>query len=302
MYLDEIGRIPLLGAAEEVELAKRIEAGVFAAERRDAMTQRDVSKAGHDPRLSEELDWIIWDGRRAKNQLVRANLRLVVSIANHYRDQGLALSDLIQEGNLGLIRAVEMFDYTKGNKFSTYAAWWIRDSIVQAIGNHGRTIRIPVRATGLIKRLARIEAELRGQLGREATVEELANEARLSADRVRQLGRLARAPVSLDLPVGENRDSRLGDFIVDFYASGALDVVAHALLRSQVRAVIAALPRREARVLELRYGLADAQPRTYKEIASIMRLDRDTVRHIEAKTLVKLRESGRCGRLHGYLD
>ncbi|MGA8520260.1 MAG: RNA polymerase sigma factor, partial [Pseudonocardiaceae bacterium] len=258
-YLKQIGKVALLTAEQEVALATRIEAGLYAAERlhRAADSTEKLS-----PQLRRDLGWIVGDGQRAKNHLLEANLRLVVSLAKRYTGRGLPFLDLIQEGNLGLIRAVEKFDYTKGFKFSTYATWWIRQAITRAMADQARTIRIPVHATEVINKLGRIHRELLGDLGREPTPEELASEMDITPDKVLELQHYAREPISLDQTLGDEGNSQLGDFIEDTDAVLAIDAVSATLLQDQLQSVLATLTEREAGIVRLRYGLTDGQPRT----------------------------------------
>ena len=299
-YLKEIGKVALLNAEQEVELAKRIEAGLFAAEKlRQAETGkgRKMSK-----QMRKDLDWLTADGQRAKDHLLEANLRLVVSVAKRYTGRGMAFLDLIQEGNLGLIRAVEKFDYTKGYKFSTYATWWIRQAITRAMADQARTIRIPVHMVEQINKLTRIQRQMLQDLGREPTPEELAAELDMTPDKVLEIQGYARDPVSLELQVGDEGDSQLGDFIEDADAPVASEVVSFGLLQEQLQEVLATLPQREAAVVALRFGLTDGQPRTLDEIGKEFGLTRERIRQIEAKTLSKLRHPSRSQKLRDYLD
>ncbi|MGB9046550.1 MAG: RNA polymerase sigma factor [Pseudonocardiaceae bacterium] len=298
-YLRQIGKIALLNAAQEVDLAKRIEAGLYAAERvRRAEDTTDKLSS----QLRRELCWIVGDGQRAKNRLLEANLRLVVSLAKRYTGRGMPLLDLIQEGNLGLIRAVEKFDYTKGVKFSTYATWWIRQAITRAMADQARTIRIPVHATEVINKLGRIHRELLGDLGREPTPEELASEMDITPDKVLELQHYAREPISLDQTLGDEGNSQLGDFIEDTDAVLAIDAVSATLLQDQLQSVLATLTEREAGIVRLRYGLTDGQPRTLEQISHVYGVTRERVRQIESKTMAKLRHPSRCQPLRDYLD
>ncbi|MFZ0121039.1 MAG: RNA polymerase sigma factor [Pseudonocardiaceae bacterium] len=298
-YLKQIGKVALLTAEQEVALATRIEAGLYAAERlhRAADSTEKLS-----PQLRRDLGWIVGDGQRAKNHLLEANLRLVVSLAKRYTGRGLPFLDLIQEGNLGLIRAVEKFDYTKGFKFSTYATWWIRQAITRAMADQARTIRIPVHATEVINKLGRIHRELLGDLGREPTPEELASEMDITPDKVLELQHYAREPISLDQTLGDEGNSQLGDFIEDTDAVLAIDAVSATLLQDQLQSVLATLTEREAGIVRLRYGLTDGQPRTLEQISHVYGVTRERVRQIESKTMAKLRHPSRCQPLRDYLD
>ncbi|MDN5858997.1 MAG: RNA polymerase sigma factor, partial [Pseudonocardia sp.] len=285
-YLKQIGKVALLNAEEEVELAKRIEAGLYAAER-----MRRTIDAGEkvSPQMRRDLRWIVRDGERAKNHLLEANLRLVVSLAKRYTGRGMAFLDLIQEGNLGLIRAVEKFDYTKGYKFSTYATWWIRQAITRAMADQARTIRIPVHMVEVINKLGRIQRELLQDLGREPTPEELAKEMDITPEKVLEIQQYAREPISLDQTIGDEGDSQLGDFIEDSEAVVAVDAVSFTLLQDQLQSVLATLSEREAGVVRLRFGLTDGQPRTLDEIGQVYGVTRERIRQIESKTMSKLR-------------
>jgi RNA polymerase nonessential primary-like sigma factor len=293
VYLNGIGRTALLTAAEEVELAKRIEAGVFAQHMLETVEKLPAARQG-------ELRALIVDGHRAKNHLLEANLRLVVSLAKRYTGRGMPLLDLIQEGNLGLIRAVEKFDYTKGFKFSTYATWWIRQAITRGMADQGRTIRLPVHLVEQVNKLARIKRDLHQQMGREATTEELANEAGLTPEKVADLLDHARDPVSLDMPVGSEEDAPLGDFIEDGEAADAESAVISGLLQDDLRRVLATLDEREQSVIRLRYGLDDGQPRTLDQIGKHFGLSRERVRQIEREVMAKLRQGERAERLRAY--
>ena len=296
-YLKQIGKVALLNAEQEVELAKRIEAGLFAEERLSQMTKQEkFAKSGR------ELDWIARDGRKAKNHLLEANLRLVVSLAKRYTGRGMLFLDLIQEGNLGLIRAVEKFDYTKGYKFSTYATWWIRQAITRAMADQARTIRIPVHMVEVINKLGRIQRELLQDLGREPTPEELAKEMDITPDKVLEIQQYAREPISLDQTIGDEGDSQLGDFIEDSEAVVAVDAVSFTLLQDQLQSVLATLSEREAGVVRLRFGLTDGQPRTLDEIGQVYGVTRERIRQIESKTMSKLRHPSRSQVLRDYLD
>ncbi len=298
-YLKQIGKVALLNAEEEVELAKRIEAGLYAAERmrRSIDIGEKVS-----PQLRRDLRWIVRDGERAKNHLLEANLRLVVSLAKRYTGRGMAFLDLIQEGNLGLIRAVEKFDYTKGYKFSTYATWWIRQAITRAMADQARTIRIPVHMVEVINKLGRIQRELLQDLGREPTPEELAKEMDITPEKVLEIQQYAREPISLDQTIGDEGDSQLGDFIEDSEAVVAVDAVSFTLLQDQLQSVLATLSEREAGVVRLRFGLTDGQPRTLDEIGQVYGVTRERIRQIESKTMSKLRHPSRSQVLRDYLD
>jgi RNA polymerase primary sigma factor len=298
-YLKQIGKVALLNAEEEVDLAKRIEAGLYASER-----LRQLEVAGEKLPLQQrrDLNWIVRDGERAKNHLLEANLRLVVSLAKRYTGRGMAFLDLIQEGNLGLIRAVEKFDYTKGYKFSTYATWWIRQAITRAMADQARTIRIPVHMVEVINKLGRIQRELLQDLGREPTPEELAKEMDITPDKVLEIQQYAREPISLDQTIGDEGDSQLGDFIEDSEAVVAVDAVSFTLLQDQLQSVLHTLSEREAGVVKLRFGLTDGQPRTLDEIGQVYGVTRERIRQIESKTMSKLRHPSRSQVLRDYLD
>lgn len=298
-YLKQIGKVALLNAEEEVELAKRIEAGLFATERLRRMMEsgEKISTAA-----KRDLNWISRDGNRAKNHLLEANLRLVVSLAKRYTGRGMAFLDLIQEGNLGLIRAVEKFDYTKGYKFSTYATWWIRQAITRAMADQARTIRIPVHMVEVINKLGRIQRELLQDLGREPTPEELAKEMDITPEKVLEIQQYAREPISLDQTIGDEGDSQLGDFIEDSEAVVAVDAVSFTLLQDQLQSVLETLSEREAGVVRLRFGLTDGQPRTLDEIGQVYGVTRERIRQIESKTMSKLRHPSRSQVLRDYLD
>ncbi|WP_338081137.1 RNA polymerase sigma factor [Cryptosporangium phraense] len=298
-YLKQIGKVALLNAEEEVDLAKRIEAGLYAAER---MRQGEDRGEKMVTQLRRDLLWIIRDGERAKNHLLEANLRLVVSLAKRYTGRGMAFLDLIQEGNLGLIRAVEKFDYTKGYKFSTYATWWIRQAITRAMADQARTIRIPVHMVEVINKLGRIQRELLQDLGREPTPEELAKEMDITPEKVLEIQQYAREPISLDQTIGDEGDSQLGDFIEDSEAVVAVDAVSFTLLQDQLQSVLQTLSEREAGVVRLRFGLADGQPRTLDEIGQVYGVTRERIRQIESKTMSKLRHPSRSQVLRDYLD
>ncbi|HTF55404.1 MAG TPA: RNA polymerase sigma factor [Pseudonocardia sp.] len=298
-YLSQISKVGLLSAAQEVALAQQIEAGLFAGERLAAMA--DTEKAGN-PGRCRDLRVVVRAGAHAKIHLLEANLRLVVSIAKRYTGRGMAFLDLIQEGNLGLIRAVEKFDYTKGYKFSTYATWWIKQSIIRGMADQARTIRIPVHTVDVVNRLGKIRRELLAGWGREPTTDELAQELGIAPEKVLEINQCAREPISLDQTIGEEADGQLGDFIEDADAVVALDAVSFTLLREQLRSVLATLPEREAGVIRLRYGLTDGQARTLDEIGQIYGVTRERIRQIEAKTMDKLRHPARCEQFRGYLE
>nr|WP_051266437.1 RNA polymerase sigma factor [Nakamurella lactea] len=302
-YLKQIGKVALLNAEEEVDLAKRIEAGLFSNERlKQAEDPTDDSGAKVSRELQRDLRWVRRDGERAKNHLLEANLRLVVSLAKRYTGRGMAFLDLIQEGNLGLIRAVEKFDYTKGYKFSTYATWWIRQAITRAMADQARTIRIPVHMVEVINKLGRIQRELLQDLGREPTPEELAKEMDITPDKVLEIQQYAREPISLDQTIGDEGDSQLGDFIEDSEAVVAVDAVSFTLLQDQLQSVLQTLSEREAGVVRLRFGLTDGQPRTLDEIGQVYGVTRERIRQIESKTMSKLRHPSRSQVLRDYLE
>ncbi|MEU3981594.1 RNA polymerase sigma factor [Streptomyces sp. NPDC026672] len=294
-YLREIGRIPLLTAAEEVELARSVEAGLFAEERLG-------STPGLDERLALDLDRLVVMGRMAKRRLIEANLRLVVSVAKRYIGRGLTMLDLVQEGNLGLIRAVEKFDYARGYKFSTYATWWIRQAMSRALADQARTIRVPVHVVELINRVVRVQRRLLQERGYEPTAEEVAAQLDLAPERVGEVLRLAQEPVSLHAPVGEEDDVALGDLIEDGDAASPVESAAFLLLKEHLEAVLSTLGERERKVVQLRYGLADGRPRTLEEIGRIFGVTRERIRQIESKTLNKLRDHAFADQLRGYLD
>ncbi|MER6420665.1 RNA polymerase sigma factor [Streptomyces sp. NPDC001137] len=294
-YLREIGRIPLLTAAEEVELARRVEAGLFAEER--LSTAPDL-----DSQLALDLDRLVVMGRMAKRRLIEANLRLVVSVAKRYVGRGLTMLDLVQEGNLGLIRAVEKFDYARGYKFSTYATWWIRQAMSRALADQARTIRVPVHVVELINRVVRVQRRMLQERGYEPTPEEVADHLDLPPERVSEVLRLAQEPVSLHAPVGEEDDVALGDLIEDGDAASPVESAAFLLLREHLEAVLSTLGERERKVVQLRYGLADGRPRTLEEIGRIFGVTRERIRQIESKTLNKLRDHAFADQLRGYLD
>jgi RNA polymerase primary sigma factor len=295
MYLKEIGKVPLLTAEEEVDLAKRIEAGLFASEK--LATSKKLT-----PQMRRDLEWIERDGQLAKKKLVEANLRLVVSIAKRYVGRGMLFLDLIQEGNLGLIRAVEKFDYTKGYKFSTYATWWIRQAITRAIADQARTIRIPVHMVETINKLIRIQRQLLQDLGREPSPEEIAKEMDLTPDKVREILKVSQEPVSLETPIGEEEDSHLGDFIEDSDAVVPVDAASFILLQEQLDSVLHTLSDREKKVIQLRFGLTDGHPRTLEEVGREFGVTRERIRQIESKTLSKLRHPSRSQKLRDYLE
>jgi RNA polymerase primary sigma factor len=298
-YLKQIGKVALLNAEQEVQLAWRIEAGLFAAERLDK-AEHGAEKLS--PQLRRDLRWIVRDGERAKNHLLEANLRLVVSMAKRYTGRGMAFLDLIQEGNLGLIRAVEKFDYTKGFKFSTYATWWIRQAITRAMADQIRTIRIPVHLMEMIDKLGRIQRQLLQDLGREPTMDELATQLDVTPDKVGEMQQYAREPISLDQTIGEEGDSYLSDFIEDSQAVVALESVSFAQMRDQLHSVLATLSDREAGIVRLRFGLTDGQPRTLDEIGHLYGITRERIRQIETKTMAKLRHPSRSEALRDFLD
>ncbi|WP_446664203.1 RNA polymerase sigma factor [Flexivirga sp. B27] len=296
-YLKQIGKVALLNAEQEVELAKRIEAGLFAEEKLGALTKSEkFSKSGR------ELDWIARDGRKAKNHLLEANLRLVVSLAKRYTGRGMLFLDLIQEGNLGLIRAVEKFDYTKGYKFSTYATWWIRQAITRAMADQARTIRIPVHMVEVINKLARVQRQMLQDLGREPTPEELAKELDMTPEKVVEVQKYGREPISLHTPLGEDGDSEFGDLIEDSEAVVPADAVSFTLLQEQLHSVLDTLSEREAGVVSMRFGLTDGQPKTLDEIGKVYGVTRERIRQIESKTMSKLRHPSRSQVLRDYLD
>ena len=294
-YLKQIGKVALLNAAEEVDLAKRIEAGMYAEHLLDA-------GGITEPRESMDYKWIIHDGRIAKNHLLEANLRLVVSLAKRYTGRGMLFLDLIQEGNLGLIRAVEKFDYTKGFKFSTYATWWIRQAITRAMADQARTIRIPVHMVEVINKLARVQRQMLQDLGREPSPEELAKELDMTPERVVEVQKYGREPISLHTPLGEDGDSEFGDLIEDSEAVVPSDSVSFTLLQEQLHSVLDTLSEREAGVVSMRFGLNDGQPKTLDEIGKVYGVTRERIRQIESKTMAKLRHPSRSQVLRDYLD
>lgn len=295
-YLKQIGKVALLNAEQEVELAKRIEAGLFAEEKLGDPANKFEGKT------RRELEWIAQDGRRAKNHLLEANLRLVVSLAKRYTGRGMLFLDLIQEGNLGLIRAVEKFDYTKGYKFSTYATWWIRQAITRAMADQARTIRIPVHMVEVINKLARVQRQMLQDLGREPTPEELAKELDMTPEKVVEVQKYGREPISLHTPLGEDGDSEFGDLIEDSEAIVPADAVSFTLLQEQLHSVLDTLSEREAGVVQMRFGLTDGQPKTLDEIGKVYGVTRERIRQIESKTMSKLRHPSRSQVLRDYLD
>jgi RNA polymerase primary sigma factor len=294
-YLKQIGKVALLNAEQEVELAKRIEAGLFAEEKLNSGEKIDM-------KLKRELWWIAQDGKKAKNHLLEANLRLVVSLAKRYTGRGMLFLDLIQEGNLGLIRAVEKFDYTKGYKFSTYATWWIRQAITRAMADQARTIRIPVHMVEVINKLARVQRQMLQDLGREPTPEELAKELDMTPEKVVEVQKYGREPISLHTPLGEDGDSEFGDLIEDSEAVVPADAVSFTLLQEQLHSVLDTLSEREAGVVSMRFGLTDGQPKTLDEIGKVYGVTRERIRQIESKTMSKLRHPSRSQALRDYLD
>ncbi len=294
-YLKQIGKVPLLNAEQEVELAKRIEAGLFAEEKL-------AEGMDMDPAARLDMEWIAEDGRRAKNHLLEANLRLVVSLAKRYTGRGMLFLDLIQEGNLGLIRAVEKFDYTKGYKFSTYATWWIRQAITRAMADQARTIRIPVHMVEVINKLARVQRQMLQDLGREPTPEELAAELDMTPEKVIEVQKYGREPISLHTPLGEDGDSEFGDLIEDSEAIQPGEAVSFTLLQEQLHSVLDTLSEREAGVVSMRFGLTDGQPKTLDEIGKVYGVTRERIRQIESKTMSKLRHPSRSQVLRDYLD
>jgi RNA polymerase primary sigma factor len=294
-YLKQIGKVPLLNAEQEVELAKRIEAGLFAEEK-----LAEAGSLSTDARI--DLEWIAEDGTRAKNHLLEANLRLVVSLAKRYTGRGMLFLDLIQEGNLGLIRAVEKFDYTKGYKFSTYATWWIRQAITRAMADQARTIRIPVHMVEVINKLARVQRQMLQDLGREPTPDELAVELDMTPEKVIEVQKYGREPISLHTPLGEDGDSEFGDLIEDSEAIQPGEAVSFTLLQEQLHSVLDTLSEREAGVVSMRFGLTDGQPKTLDEIGKVYGVTRERIRQIESKTMTKLRHPSRSQALRDYLD
>jgi len=294
-YLKQIGKVALLNAAEEVELAMRIEAGLFAEEK--LATETDLTK-----KLTRELKWVARDGRKAKSHLLGANLRLVVSLAKRYTGRGMQFLDLIQEGNLGLIRAVEKFDYTKGFKFSTYATWWIRQAITRAMADQARTIRIPVHMVEVINKLARVQRQMLQDLGREPTPEELSQELDMTPEKVIEVQKYGREPISLHTPLGEDGDSEFGDLIEDTEAVVPADAVGFTMLQQQLESLLDSLSEREAGVIRMRFGLGDGMPKTLDQIGDTFGVTRERIRQIESKTMAKLRHPSRSQQLKDYLE
>ena len=299
MYLKEIGKVPLLTAAEEIDLAMKIEAGVAAGEQLEKADAGEIELERRDLRRLTRIEEVGFD---AKQQLIEANLRLVVSIAKRYVGRGMLFLDLIQEGNLGLIRAVEKFDYRKGFKFSTYATWWIRQAITRAIADQARTIRIPVHMVETINKLVRVQRQLLQDLGRDPTPEEIGAEMDMSADRVREIQKISQEPVSLETPIGEEEDSQLGDFIEDSQAIVPPDAASFSMLQEQLTQVLDSLADRERKVIELRFGLVDGHPRTLEEVGREFGVTRERIRQIESKTLAKLRHPSRSSKLKDYIE
>ncbi|WP_458042968.1 RNA polymerase sigma factor [Microbacterium sp. HM-570] len=296
-YLKQIGKVPLLNAAEEVELAMRIEAGLFAEEKLSALS--DTEKRSQ---LGRDLTWVAKDGQRAKSHLLGANLRLVVSLAKRYTGRGMQFLDLIQEGNLGLIRAVEKFDYTKGFKFSTYATWWIRQAITRAMADQARTIRIPVHMLEVINKLARVQRQMLQDLGREPTPEELSRELDMTPEKVIEVQKYGREPISLHTPLGEDGDSEFGDLIEDTEAVVPADAVGFTMLQRQLESLLDSLSEREAGVIRMRFGLGDGMPKTLDQIGDTFGVTRERIRQIESKTMAKLRHPSRSQSLRDYLE
>jgi RNA polymerase primary sigma factor len=296
-YLKQIGKVPLLNAAEEVELAMRIEAGLFAEEKLGQMSDKEKRT-----QLGRELSWVAKDGQRAKNHLLGANLRLVVSLAKRYTGRGMQFLDLIQEGNLGLIRAVEKFDYTKGFKFSTYATWWIRQAITRAMADQARTIRIPVHMVEVINKLARVQRQMLQDLGREPTPEELSRELDMTPEKVIEVQKYGREPISLHTPLGEDGDSEFGDLIEDTEAVVPADAVGFTMLQKQLESLLDSLSEREAGVIRMRFGLGDGMPKTLDQIGDTFGVTRERIRQIESKTMAKLRHPSRSQALRDYLE
>ena len=296
-YLKQIGKVALLNAAEEVELAMRIEAGLFAEDKLSQMT--DAEKKSQ---LGRELIWVSKDGARAKSHLLGANLRLVVSLAKRYTGRGMQFLDLIQEGNLGLIRAVEKFDYTKGFKFSTYATWWIRQAITRAMADQARTIRIPVHMVEVINKLARVQRQMLQDLGREPTPEELSRELDMTPEKVVEVQKYGREPISLHTPLGEDGDSEFGDLIEDTEAVVPADAVGFTMLQKQLESLLDSLSEREAGVIRMRFGLGDGMPKTLDQIGDTFGVTRERIRQIESKTMAKLRHPSRSQSLRDYLE
>ncbi|WP_067199741.1 RNA polymerase sigma factor [Microbacterium sp. XT11] len=296
-YLKQIGKVALLNAAEEVELAMRIEAGLFAEEKLSTMSEAEKSS-----QLGLDLQWVARDGQRAKSHLLGANLRLVVSLAKRYTGRGMQFLDLIQEGNLGLIRAVEKFDYTKGFKFSTYATWWIRQAITRAMADQARTIRIPVHMVEVINKLARVQRQMLQDLGREPTPEELSRELDMTPEKVIEVQKYGREPISLHTPLGEDGDSEFGDLIEDTEAVVPADAVGFTMLQRQLEQLLDSLSEREAGVIRMRFGLGDGQPKTLDQIGDTFGVTRERIRQIESKTMAKLRHPSRSQSLRDYLE
>ena len=296
-YLKQIGKVALLNAAEEVELAMRIEAGLFAEDKMSQMTDAEKKSA-----LGRELMWVAKDGARAKSHLLGANLRLVVSLAKRYTGRGMQFLDLIQEGNLGLIRAVEKFDYTKGFKFSTYATWWIRQAITRAMADQARTIRIPVHMVEVINKLARVQRQMLQDLGREPTPEELSRELDMTPEKVVEVQKYGREPISLHTPLGEDGDSEFGDLIEDTEAVVPADAVGFTMLQKQLESLLDSLSEREAGVIRMRFGLGDGMPKTLDQIGDTFGVTRERIRQIESKTMAKLRHPSRSQSLRDYLE
>jgi RNA polymerase primary sigma factor len=294
-YLREIGKVDLLEKQDEIEIAKRIEAGLFAKNKLE--TVKNLS-----PKTIRDLNWIVRDGNKAKNELLESNLRLVVSLAKKYTGRGMSFLDLVQEGNLGLIRAVEKFDYLKGFKFSTYATWWIRQAITRAMADQSRTIRIPVHMVEIISKLNRIKRQMTVDLGREPTPEELSNEMGLPPAKVVQIQKYGHDPISLHTPLGEDGDSELGDLIEDQEAAKPADAMGHSFLKQQLNAIIKTLGDREAGVIKMRFGLDDGQPKTLEQIGRTYSVTRERIRQIESKTMAKLRHPSRSQQLKDFAD
>ena len=299
MYLKEIGKVDLLTAADEVDLAMKIEAGLDATDKLEAADRGELSLTRAEMRRLSRVEQV---GLEAKQALISANLRLVVSIAKRYVGRGMLFLDLIQEGNLGLIRAVEKFDYEKGFKFSTYATWWIRQAITRAIADQARTIRIPVHMVETINKLVRVQRQLLQDLGRDPTPEEIGEEMGISADRVREIQKISQEPVSLETPIGEEEDSQLGDFIEDSQAAVPPDAASFSMLQEQLSQVLDSLADRERKVIELRFGLVDGNPRTLEEVGRVFGVTRERIRQIESKTLAKLRHPSRSSKLKDYIE
>ncbi|MCY7325397.1 MAG: RNA polymerase sigma factor [Microbacteriaceae bacterium] len=296
-YLKQIGKVALLNAAEEVELAMRIEAGLFAEDKLSQMSEAEQRSA-----KGRELHWVARDGQRAKSHLLGANLRLVVSLAKRYTGRGMQFLDLIQEGNLGLIRAVEKFDYTKGFKFSTYATWWIRQAITRAMADQARTIRIPVHMVEVINKLARVQRQMLQDLGREPTPEELSRELDMTPEKVIEVQKYGREPISLHTPLGEDGDSEFGDLIEDTDAVVPADAVGFTMLQKQLESLLDSLSEREAGVIRMRFGLGDGMPKTLDQIGDTFGVTRERIRQIESKTMAKLRHPSRSQSLRDYLE